>query len=540
MGRKGKGRKYDAPPAGGSSSSAASVAPNWNSAGQGQRLGGSDVVPRAPIREAAAARPYPAAPARAAATAVNASTSAGRSDAPAGLQRVREGGDGNCFFHAIARQQLGDPGLHDQARTEICDWMQAYLLPSAIAAGRSRVSEAHQRLVQEQRAEVFKPVRRDGDALVLRYAKKMRRTGEWGTGLEALCVAYLYKRPVHIWGRTGASVLQPLAELMAPDAIPLRLLHNGRNHWDSALPLEDASRNIIPIPDDSTLALEEVQLEAALTASLQEFQGDSFLLGGAEPAGNATNFQDGQDTRALQRALAASAAATRLEREDSKGLGGAGRAAELRHAREKSTLLGQLQERCARRGEEMPIGAGLATVDKLRTLVDARAPRVTIDGLELGPSTRETQAGSSSASSVPASATAEMPVAAASGRWNRRLRQNATTEASAAAPEATEPMEDTTTWQTVGAEVIDVDALGYFEGDGDVEMLDALDASMCRGSSDPAPVLHLRLVEHGAQLEDCVKALCQKGFTIDEAADIVALCDGDVARVRELYDIQTC
>mmetsp|Transcript_14975 Transcript_14975/g.41124 ORF Transcript_14975/g.41124 Transcript_14975/m.41124 type:complete len:455 (+) Transcript_14975:64-1428(+) len=404
----GRGRKYRPAKSGGQpGAEPASRSTNWQTAGVGHRLGGTAPPPAiAPERGQAPAAassvgadghyaPQRAAPApsRRAIAAHATPFISERDDAPAGLQRTRESGHGNCLFHAIARQALGDPEFAGQARAQICDWMLAYLVPSAVAAGRSPLTQAHVQMIEAQRAEVFAPRKNDNDARVHRYVEKMRRDGEWGTGLEALCAAYLYSRPVHIWSPGGAQVLEPPPERRDVGATPLRLLHNGRNHWDSASPSEgfgsaDGAAAI------AAADIDEEALMAGVAASLADCGSDFRIAaaGGSAIAcsprkiGTSASPSDAEleDLRALQRTLSSSAALARRELEDTRGLKDANRAAELRRSQEKHALLGQLAERCARRREEMPLGAGLLTNDKLRAVVDVRAPAATIDGVFIG------------------------------------------------------------------------------------------------------------------------------------------------------------
>jgi len=161
----------------------------------------------------------------------------GDSNVPAGFQRIRERGDGNCLFHAIARQALGDYRLAHGAREELCNFMAANLVPSALRAGNSMLTEEHWRMIHAQREELCQ-FRSPDDSRVQRYVQQMRSNGVWGTGLEALCAAYCFHRPVHIWSPTGYSELQPPLNVPATGSTcePIRLLHNGRNQWDSIQP----------------------------------------------------------------------------------------------------------------------------------------------------------------------------------------------------------------------------------------------------------------------------------------------------------------
>lgn len=248
-----------------------------------------------------------------------------------GIERIREGGDGNCFFHAIARQALGDTKKHLQARQEICDWMEAHLPPSAASSGRSDLSEAHRRLIMEQRSEVLagNGAQDTSDIHVIRYLKKMRREKEWGTGLEALCAAYVYRRAVHVWTPDGAhSELRPPPRLLA-NAEPILLLHNGKNHWDSGQQREGFKGAAASSPTDE----EDTALALALSASLEdaalqqakdeEFEADAPVF--FDPSCDI-------EERATRRALAVAAAEERQLQLAARGLGPAAAAAERRRA----------------------------------------------------------------------------------------------------------------------------------------------------------------------------------------------------------------
>lgn len=152
--------------------------------------------------------------------------------------RVREAGDGDCLFHALARQCLGDTALAPQLRAEVCDWMCLHLLPSKIQRGESHLTAQHLEEIASSMSDIIDPYR--DDASVLEYICGMRRQGTWGSGLEALCAAYRYNRTVSIW---CDSLAGPPASTLKPPHVdasqsPVGLLHVGNSHWDSVvLPL---------------------------------------------------------------------------------------------------------------------------------------------------------------------------------------------------------------------------------------------------------------------------------------------------------------
>jgi len=225
---------------------------------------------------------------------------------PAGLKRIVEGGDGDCLFHAIGRQALGDPNKAAQARAQICDWMTEHMTPSAQASGRSTVTSYHWQLIAAQRSDLSTGGAQDGP--VLQYIGHMRRRGEWGTGLEALCAAYCYARPVCIWSPGGFSELRPPAHLVT-NMEPIRLLHNGRDHWDSAFPeagtaasrTSTANRSQAKASTQDDDDAHNLELALALSASAHR----------AGQSGNSGNH----------RALALQAAEHRRNAEATRGLG---------------------------------------------------------------------------------------------------------------------------------------------------------------------------------------------------------------------------
>mmetsp|Transcript_41784 Transcript_41784/g.110597 ORF Transcript_41784/g.110597 Transcript_41784/m.110597 type:complete len:382 (-) Transcript_41784:58-1203(-) len=219
----------------------------------------------------------------------------GRNDsgtAPQGLRRVRASGDGNCLFHALAYQTLCDARLDRRVREDICCWMEKHLVPSA---GSHGLSEAHWQLVHSQRAELF-PYNACDDSVVKKYVQKMRRSGEWGTGLEAMCAAYVYQRPVLIWSPDGFSELRPPSS----NGEPVRLLHNGSNHWDSLVPAEPAVEQK-QAPSRSTPEADEAP-DVPVTPLRDEAMSD--------------------EQRLDRRAQMAAAAEERLRRLEARGLGG--------------------------------------------------------------------------------------------------------------------------------------------------------------------------------------------------------------------------
>ena len=466
----------------------------WKAAGEGHRLGGS-----------APAEPYNP-PSRGKANRASQSSASEKAPGtlfavPAGLRRVKEGGDGSCLFHAIARQALDDPDQAGLCRTQICDWMRSYLLPSAIASGRCPFTEPHLRMLQDQRAEFFgHPNGSDPDAAALRYVQKMRRSDEWGSGLEALCAAYRYGRPVYIWSPEGTSVLEP------PTAKPqpIRLSHNGRNHWDSLMPLEGHSvGNSKPVTDDDNDVAFQIALNASLASSSSNSQQQATVttrerrLGGEEGA----QFES-------RRSLAASAALARLEQEERKGLADASRAAVLREEQAKQQLLGQLAERCALRREEMPLGVGLASISALKAMVEARGPNRGV---------------AASSQGEPLQATAQ---AATGRRWGKAAKAADVLDAvevseAAKAADVFDAVEVSEAAKAAAA----LDALELTEAAETAAALDALELTEAfPGGIEVAeafpggPVLKLNLIEDEVtELQKCIAILQDLGFNLEEA-----------------------
>lgn len=400
--------------------------------------------------------------------------------APPRLERVREGGDGNCLFHAIARQALGDTRLAHRARAEVCNFMEEHLTPSAAAAGRSLLSESHRQMVQAQRAEVLSCG--PSDDVVLRYVQGMRREGEWGTGLEALCAAYCYSRPVQVWSPTGYSELRPPASLLPPGNLekPIRLLHNGHNHWDSALPSAAASGAAAAgdeANDDSVLAL-------ALSQSSLSADREWALQG---PGVSLTLFDE--DERAARRRTAAAAAEARQQRNTARGGGD----------RRRLTRHGQ-QESARKPPAPTQTGPSSGSIGHSSTSGgDAKAK-----DSKAGDCAVCADLGGESSMDGPLG---ESDHCVCSGPWARRR--------SARAAVAASPTDAAPAAKTATADL----------GSSDQHTASAAGSNQCLGYLD---VL---------ELENCIAALRGIGFTEDEAAEALARSDGEVERVKALYCI---
>jgi len=487
---------------------------NWSTAGAGNRLGGSEQHP--------------------ATSPASSTVAAGKNeDAPAGLQRVRELGDGDCLFHAIARQELGDASLSGKARSQVCDWMQAYLVPSARNSGRCPLSQSHMQMLEDLLAELLGKGGVEGDAAMLRHIQRMRCHGAWGTGLEVMCAAYLYRRPIHVWCPRGAATFQPPLSWLREGATPIRLLHNGRSHWDSAVTCTE------DFGEDAALA-------SAIQLSIADFEPDSAESAGATGA-KSSCFEGGtfplqqaipSERREVQRALAASAAVARQHQEEARGLGDPCRGAKLRQAQEKGTLLGRLAERCESAGETMPLGAGMARIERLKAAADIRAPNILIDGVHLG------QVGSSTSSAAISTKDKEPSCHSEAGlgndsagvadnantgtttkhiakRWGRRNRDKDSCS-EAVAPDKTKSVvqEDVAVGATNVAS-LPVLRLNVAEGQEDNHCFFAADVQ----------------TTSVAALQECIAALQRVGFSKEEAANILETCDGDIEKVKLLYGI---
>uniref|UniRef100_A0A7S4UVV4 OTU domain-containing protein n=1 Tax=Alexandrium monilatum TaxID=311494 RepID=A0A7S4UVV4_9DINO len=426
-------------------------------------------------------------------------------DAPSGLERIREGGDGNCLFHAIARQALGDPRLDGRARGEVCDWMEVHLPPSAHAAGRSALTEAHRAMVWEQRAEVLACGSGD-DTPVLAYIRSMRRHGEWGTGLEALCAAYRYGRVVHVWSPGGFSELRPPSALMQSGTEPIRLLHNGRNHWDSAL----------SAPTSSGSAGADADEDAMVAMAVAESLAD------ADPSGDeappvAFPLTCEPDERAARRAMAAAAAERREQNLAVRGLGPKARTAvqtqlQGRTPQPSATAASSSQAETAMqtqsRGRESQPSATAASSAK-EAKGDAKpagsgAPcRGSASSSAVVEVLSDTETASPGPPEQPAAAAAAPTSAESGSRWTRRRAARA-----AAARQA----EDAAGAGPSGATLL-----------ADVEICSVASAAAAAAGVDES--------------EDCLMALCRVGLSRAEAMEALARSNGDVASVKALYCI---
>ncbi|CAE8661766.1 unnamed protein product [Polarella glacialis] len=149
------------------------------------------------------------------------------------LQRVSETGDGDCLFHALARQCLGSSTRAPEVRAAVCGWMEQHMLPSAVRRGLSDLSPQHRDEISRTMSDVV-DFNGDDDKLLC-YVQRMRRRGEWGSGLEALCAAYFYRRPVFFWCSSPNG--PPVSTIEPPSAgnPPVGLLHINGNHWESII-----------------------------------------------------------------------------------------------------------------------------------------------------------------------------------------------------------------------------------------------------------------------------------------------------------------
>lgn len=400
----------------------------------------------------------------------------GGPEAPAGLERVREGGDGNCLFHAIARQALGDTALCARARRELCDWMEEHLVPSAVASGRSALMEVHRGLIRQQREELCG----GDDGEVLRYVQRMRREGEWGTGLEALAAAYRYGRPVLVWSPGGFSELRPPSAAVPGE--PIRLLHNGRNHWDSARPAPGAAASSSAGRTGGTSAAEREDEEMAFALSLSLVE----------------TFPDvGEDERAMRRIMAAQAAEEREKRLVARG---AGRPPEPRPA-------------AAQPGPASPPGPHPKPAE-------GRGQQAEVVVIDSCPMEVEGQP-APAANDAGAAAGAAAPVAAPTGPWARRREARAAAAAASGAAGSADAVVPSVEHQERGPSP-SAAAAGVHSGPHDAGAVGLAYASDDRAS---------------AALEECLAALRRVGLSGAEAVEALARCDGDVQRVKALWCI---
>ena len=136
-----------------------------------------------------------------------------------GRVSVAEASDGNCLFRAIARQALGDAGLHLRVRAELYAHMTQYRADY----------------------EAWEP---EFD----KYVAQQLNSGVWGGELELKAAAAVYQRSVYAYqpqtdqGATrltvhraqGEGVLySPLAQVPSPTAQDICVWYEGRSHWNS-------------------------------------------------------------------------------------------------------------------------------------------------------------------------------------------------------------------------------------------------------------------------------------------------------------------
>lgn len=401
-------------------------------------------------------------------------------DAPSGFERVREGGDGDCLFHAIARQALGDTQLASQARQQLCDWMEEHLTPSAIAAGRSALMDMHRGMVRDQREELWA----GDDVRVLQYVQRMRRQGEWGTGLEALCSAYRYGRPVNVWSPEGFSELRPPCGPegaasagggggSAPEAIYLQ--HNGRNHWDS----------LRPLPGGAAGSGGRRRPAAARQAADEEEEEEAVAL--ALALSIVETFPDvGEEERAARRRVAAAAAQERELRLLSRGCSGPAA---------PKVVPKPLPQQPQQQPEQQP---------EQQLQQHPQLPPSELPAADL------TAAAPSSAAAAVADDAAGMETGgdAAASPWERR--RVARTAATA------QPTDGSASSMDLEEETILAIAMASTEGPG-----------LAHTSEDRASEV----------LEECLAALRRVGLTGAEAAEALARCNGNVEQVKDLYGI---
>ena len=92
------------------------------------------------------------------------------------------------------------------------------------------------------------------------------------------------------------------------------------------------------------------------------------------PEGANGNDTNASLTKQLTSQRAASAALARQHQEATRGIKNIARATELREAQERRELVGRLTERCAQRGEPLPFGTNLASVNTLRSALYGTPP----------------------------------------------------------------------------------------------------------------------------------------------------------------------
>lgn len=157
-----------------------------------------------------------------------------------GTYTVRdEPSQGDCLFCALSRQmpELGDPA---SARHAVCEWLNDNIVPRPLSTSSTQgdtstaVSDSHRAFIAQSYPELC--IYDERSSAASDYVTQMRRSGEWGSGLEALGAAYLTRRPVWVWEGCVLGTPRVLAPPCAPrEASPVGLLHVTGNHWQSVL-----------------------------------------------------------------------------------------------------------------------------------------------------------------------------------------------------------------------------------------------------------------------------------------------------------------
>ena len=135
------------------------------------------------------------------------------------LEVLREQGDGNCLFRAVAHQIYGDTRFHHIVRDEVCDHFldnrEFYDVEFLVDCGYTghNAFNAFNYYVEQMRI----PIGKEGG----------RR---WGGEPEISAMSRIYQRNIHIW-RLGAPHGHPYGEFL--NSAPIRLDYQGGNHYNS-------------------------------------------------------------------------------------------------------------------------------------------------------------------------------------------------------------------------------------------------------------------------------------------------------------------
>ena len=193
-------------------------------------------------------------------------------------------GDGNCGFHAV-RCQLNEPLTQEQLRLKICKHV-----------GDNQRAYRYKNTSTTTRGKLYKR----GLVIYDRWFRKPLGLSikHWfDAALDSQLVANTFGRPVHVYAFTAGTDLfhsfEPFPEFKSSnDVDPIRIQHNGSNHWTAIVPKSIEIQNLVAqialtktLPDLLRLK-ETIAPYAETSANLRElfrFQTFSLLRKEADP-----------------------------------------------------------------------------------------------------------------------------------------------------------------------------------------------------------------------------------------------------------------